>query len=306
MSKTTDTIKQLATEEGIDLIGVANLDEINAFKDRLSVYKDKSIAFFSGDISDKVDYTKVWDQTKSIISFGILYKHDILIPDDMHSRGIIASFAHGEDYHIVLKHKAKALMSRINESLFSCNYKIYIDTGVLSDRVMAYSAGLGFYGKNNFIINPQYGSFIFLGHILLDIGLEGNDRFMESFCADCRKCIDACPTNAIKEDRQFDHNKCISYLTQKGINENTYGYLYGCDICQNACPFNQGGPMTNHAEFITSPENAYPKLTEIISLDQKAFLKKYGKSTLRWRGLKTLKANAQNILTRNNDDNLPR
>lgn len=300
-----DKINKIAEEEGIDLIGVVNLDEVSALRDRLTKFKDRSIAFFSGDITDKVNYSKVWDQTKSIISFGIGYKHETLIPDDMDSRGIIASFAHGEDYHIFLKHKAKALMNQINESVLSCNYKIYIDTGVLSDRVMAYSAGLGFYGKNNFIISPKYGSFIFLGHILIDTELEANDRFMQNSCADCRKCIDACPTNAIQDDRRFDHNKCISYLTQKGIDKNTYGYLYGCDICQNVCPFNQTSLLSDHTEFNTSSELAYPKLRDIIHWDQKAFIGKYGKNTLRWRGLKTLKTNAQNILTRNNTDNHP-
>ena len=303
MSKITDELKKIAKEEGIDLIGVVNLDEVNKFRDRLSKFKDSPIAFFTGDISDKVDYIKVWDQTKSIISFGILYKHHTQIPNDMNSRCIIASFAHGMDYHMLLKHKAKALMHSINESLISCNYKIYVDTGILSDRVMAYSAGLGFYGKNNFIINPQYGSFIFLGHILLDIELEDNDRFMKSACTDCRKCIDACPTNALQNNRQFDHNKCISYITQNGINKNTFGYLYGCEICQNVCPLNQDSPLSHHTEFNTTSEFAYPKLTEIISLDQKAFIEQYGKSTLRWRGLKTLKANAQNILMQNNIDN---
>ena len=302
MSKITDELKKIAKEEGIDLIGVVNLDEVNKFRDRLSKFKDSPIAFFTGDISDKVDYSKAWDQTKSIISFGIGYKHDILIPADMNSRGAIASFAHGDDYHIFLKHKAKALMNQINESLFSCNYKIYVDTGVLSDRVMAYSAGLGFYGKNNFIINPEYGSFIFLGHILIDIELETNDRFIQNACADCHKCINACPTNAIQDDRQFDYNKCISYLTQKGTDQNTYGYLYGCDICQAVCPFNQASLLSKHAEFKTSSELAYPKLTDIIIWDKKTFIEKYGKNTLRWRGLKTLKANAQNMLTRNNAD----
>lgn len=300
MSKINDKIKQYAKEEGIDLIGVANINEINAFRDRLSKFKDESIAFFSGDITDKIDYTKVWNETKSIISFGISYKHEVSFPDEMNMRGKIASFAHGQDYHIILKQKAKALMKRINDLLFVCNYKIYVDTGVLSDRVMAYSAGLGFYGKNNFIINPQFGSFIFLGQILLDVELESNDQFMQSCCADCRKCIDSCPTNAIQDDNQFDYNKCISYITQKGIDLNTYGYLYGCDICQNVCPFNHEISLSNHIEFNSSPELAYPKLIDVIAFDNKTFIEKYGKSSLRWRGLKTLQANAQNILNRNN------
>ena len=303
MSKTLDKIKEIAKEEGIDLIGVANLDEINVFRDRLSKFADRSIAFFSREITDKVDYLKVWDQTKSIISFGILYRHDISIPDDMHPRGVIASFAHGEDYHIVLKYKAKALMNRINDSLLSCNYKVYVDTGVLSDRIMAYSAGLGFYGKNNFIISPQYGSFIFLGHILIDKELSTNTEFMQSSCGDCRKCIDACPTNAIQDGRQFDHNKCISYLTQKGKDSNTYGYLYGCDICQNVCPFNQIAPLSNHVEFYTSSEFAYPKLVKIMGLDEKSYNETYGKTTLHWRGLRILKTNAKNVFTRKNCDN---
>lgn len=301
MINVTDKLQNLAAGIGIDLIGVANLKKLESFASILKKYENKDIAFFQGNIYDKINYRKVWDKTKSIISFGISYNQNILLPEDIKDRGIISKCAYGEDYHIILTRKAEQLMRKFKEEICECEYRIFVDTGILSDRIIAYSAGLGFYGKNSFIINNKFGSFIFLGHILLDVDLKQNEIFEQNYCSNCNLCVSSCPTSAINCDQIFDYKKCISYRTQKGTDEFTCGYMYGCDICQNACPYNQKAPLSAHKEFYVKTNDAYPFLSEIINMGGEEYSKKYGHSSMYWRGYETIKRNCENLMKNHQD-----
>lgn len=296
-----DKLQTMASEIGIDLIGVANLEKLDSFASVLKKYEEEDIAFFHGKLYDKINYCKVWEKTKSIISFGITYNQNIPMPEDITNRGIISKCAYGEDYHRVLSCKAQELMQRFNEEICECQYRIFVDTGILSDRIIAYCAGLGFYGKNNFIINKKLGSFIFLGHILLDVDLKQNEIFKQSACSNCNLCISSCPSNAIKCDQIFDYKKCISYRTQKGTGQFTCGYIYGCDICQNVCPYNEKAPLSAHQEFYVKTNDAYPYLSEIINMGGEEYSKKYGHSSMYWRGYETIKRNCENLIKNHQD-----
>ncbi len=301
MIDVTDKLQTMISEVGIDLIGVVNLAKMESFASVLKKYENKDIAFFHQNIYDKINYRKVWDKTKSIISFGISYNQNIPMPEDMTNRGIISKCAYGEDYHKVLTRKGEELMQRFKEEICECEYRIFVDTGVLSDRIIAYCAGLGFYGKNNFIINKKFGSFIYLGHILLDVDLKQNEIFEHNACLNCNLCISSCPTKAINYDQIFDYNKCISYRTQKGTGEFTCGYIYGCDICQNACPYNEKTPLSAHQEFYAETNDAYPLLSDMINMDEEEYSKKYGNSSMYWRGYETIKRNCENFMKNRQD-----
>lgn len=297
-------IRAIAENIGMDLIGVADLSILCALyeKYRLSAQDSRPIPFFKGRFSDRLYPQNEWDETRSILSFGVYYNRTVTPYADMNKRGIIAKYALGEDYHRVLMRIADAFMDQFIKS-YPCRYKVFVDKGILSDRMIAYSAGLGFIGKNGFLINEEYGSFIFLGHILLDTEIMMQKPVIaENQCGDCRKCIRACPCQAYGTDG-YDYTKCISYLTQKALPHDTHGYIYGCDICQNVCPFNAEIIKEPLSVFLSDRALVYPELDDVIAMDKDTFHRRYGSSALAWRGLANLKANAQNIKNMQKTDN---
>ena len=285
-------LRHLAQKNEIDLIGICDLNMLNAQKEKFTVLKAEDVAFGVGEPSRRLDYKRVWSKTEGIISFALSYKNAINPPDDMTGRGVISRFSYGRDYHDVLKEKAKNLMSDFIKK-YDCDYKIFVDSGILSDRMIAYCSGLGFIGKNRFLINEKYGSFIFLGHILVDIALLTAENTSTSKCENCVECLISCPNNAIG-DKLLDFKNCISYITQTGLSPgvNSHRYLYGCDICQLSCPFNQDSPECIHREFTENIDfdYAYPRFDDILEINDDGG--RYSCSALMWKGIKTLKHNA--------------
>lgn len=291
---TNDILRSAAEKVGIDLVGIVDMWAFEDFAKKVRENDIEALAFFDGKLSDRFDYKSVWDEAQGIISFAVAYYSHIPFSDDGQKRGRISIASYGEDYHTVLKHKAEMLMQEVTKES-PMNYKIFVDTGVLSDRALAYSAGLGFYGNNNFLINEKFGSYIFLGHILVDVPLMSFVMPVENKCGGCEVCHKACPGGCYGE-KMLDYEKCISYQTQKGIPADTKGYLYGCDICQLVCPYNKGIPERLHEEFSADYDFAYPVLEDISRMTKEDFSRIYGGSALAWRRLSNLKKNAENIL----------
>ncbi len=291
---TNNILLDIAPLVGIDLAGIVDLWTFEDFGKKVKENDIGGLAFFDGKLSDRFDYKSVWPQCRGIISFGMAYYSEVKPINDGKKRGIISIASYGEDYHTVLKRKAEELMAEVTK-ICPMNYRIYVDTGILSDRALAYCAGLGFYGKNNFLINETYGSYIFLGHILVDEILNAFVIPQENKCGGCEICHKACPGGCYGE-KMLDYERCISYLTQKGLPHNSEGYLYGCDICQSVCPHNDGIPKSIHEEFRATQEEVYPAVEDILAMSKKDFSRIYGQSALAWRRLSTLKKNAENLL----------
>ena len=294
-------LSRLARECGIELIGVCDMGLFESQAGIVrSAYGDAPLAFSKGDITERFDPIGEWEDARGIISFAVSYA-----PSDTggHPPGSVrvCKASWGEDYHDVLRRKGEALMERFRE-YYPCEWKVYVDTGKLSDRACAYCAGLGFYGKNGFIISPEYGSFIFLGHILTDIALERKVVPVESMCGECDRCIRICPRGALGRQRWVDYENCVSYLSQKGRSYEETDYIYGCDLCQDVCPFNEKAPKDLHEEFSFPKELKYPDPKELINMDEDEFRRLYGKSALAWRGASTIKKNARGYLKRKNRD----
>ncbi len=294
METKEDFLLNLGEKCEIDLVGVVDLAKFSNFFAEIAFPMDVPMAFFNGKLSDRFNIANEWPQTKSIISFAMSYNSSINFNCYDKSHLLISKASYGQDYHSVLKEKAKKMMTLFSQR-FPCNYKIYVDTGFLSDRALAYCAGIGFYGKNNFIINEKYGSFIFLGHILTDIKLECSSEIAQNKCINCNKCINVCPQNAYTKGYPVDFEKCISYLNQKGKKYSNTNYIYGCDICQSVCSFNLNAPMDLHKEFLPVIEDIFIKPSDLENMDEEDFKVRYGTSALAWRGLKTLKKNMQTI-----------
>lgn len=304
----TEIIKA-GKECGFDLIGLFNVNPLEECFDRLTErYQAGKITGFEGEIpKHRINYHYFYPAAKTGIALGLNYYHPLEKPLDIKKRGEIAAVARGLDYHSVLRNKSQILMEHLNKRMHELKlpmieYKIFIDNSGLIDRGSAYRASLGFFGKNNCLINEEYGSFFFIGQILINQEIIFKKKDLQvNKCGSCRLCIEACPTTALGDFYQFDPQKCISFLTQKKTitkaEEKTFtNYLYGCDICQNVCPYNQNLKKTNERSFYITQEKAYPKLKDILEMSNRQFKKEFSHTAAGWRGKKNMVRNAKLIM----------
>lgn len=303
-----EKIRKLAEAIGIDLIGFFSVEPLKECLPYLiKRHQDGfSTGFESGEPEQRIDYLSAFPAAKAGIVIGISnYQSFEAVADDQ-LRGQFASVSWGEDYHLVLRRKMNRLIEVLNDERHKSgdlpiNYQVFVDNSPLVDRGSAYRAGLGFFGKNNCLINHQLGSFFFIGQILVDFCIMFDQpQLVENGCGTCRRCLEACPNQALGEGFSLDPLKCISYLTQKKTlstaEENRISnYLYGCDICQQVCPYNQQLGQTGEAAFRIDAETASPLLEDILVLTNKEFKMRYGNTASGWRGKKNLIRNAQLI-----------
>jgi epoxyqueuosine reductase len=224
--------------------------------------------------------------------------------------GPVARYARGDDYHDVLDAKLRELHAWLSAELGrDVRGRAYVDTGPLLERDLARRAGLGWFGKNTNLINPTLGSFFFLGALLVDLELAPDEPFATDHCGTCTRCIDACPTHAIVEPRVLDATRCISYLTieAKGeipsaLRESVGELIYGCDICQDVCPWNEkfsralpeGSPF--EAREAIAGKDARTLARELLAMTQEEFGLAFSKSPMKRAKLRGLKRNAAVVL----------
>jgi epoxyqueuosine reductase len=204
------------------------------------------------------------------------------------SRGIIARYALYDDYHSVIERKLKAFAQEIQRAVGPCAYKAYVDTGPVLEREWASTAGLGFVGRNANVINYQLGSYIFLCELIVDIELPEMRTRQIGSCGTCHRCGDACPTGAIVADRTIDARKCISYLTiehrgaiPEWIRPLMKNRIYGCDICQEVCPWNGKPKAQTKADFRVREDLVAPKLETLLFFDDESFRARFKKSPIK-------------------------
>jgi len=223
--------------------------------------------------------------------------------------GPVARYARGDDYHDVMTAKLDALHEWIAaEVQHTVHGKAYVDTGPLLERDLARRAGLGWFGKNTMLVNPELGSFFFLGALLVDLELEPDEPFEADRCGTCTRCLDACPTNALVEPRLLDATRCISYLTieLKGaipepLREPMGSLIYGCDVCQDVCPYN-----VKFAQELKEPaygpragiagRDARQLARALLAMTQEEFSRAFSKSPMKRAKLRGLKRNAAVVL----------
>ncbi len=209
---------------------------------------------------------------------------------------VISEYALGDDYHIVIKNRLNVVLGLLRNSGYKA--ESFVDNSPLSDRHLAYLAGVGFFGMNGMLINEQFGSKVFIAGIVTDCELEEDCPLENNICIKCRKCIDACPGGAIGDNFCFDETKCVSYLTQKkgelSKDEKEIikksGYIWGCDICQNVCPYNYTVKRTNIHEFMQKG-NDLENITKDMSNAQ--FKKNFANKAYSWRGKAVLTRNME-------------
>lgn len=231
--------------------------------------------YMDRNIEKRNDLSLLVEGAKSVISVIKNYNTSIdILPGQIK----ISKYAAGRDYHSVIKDKLTLLFEFIKEIAGDINGRIFTDSAPVFERVWAERSGLGWIGKNTNLINEKYGSFVFLGEIILDRELKYDNNAVRNRCGSCTKCIDSCPTQAIVEPYVIDSRKCISYLTIElkddipdELKDKLNGWIFGCDICQQVCPWNTKAPAHNELEFEPSVELVRMNVDDWKNLDEKKF-----------------------------------
>jgi epoxyqueuosine reductase len=214
--------------------------------------------------------------------------------------GRVAQYAWSSDYHDVLESRLEQLASAIRDIVPGSATRCYVDAGPVPERELAQLAGLGWIGKNMMLIHPEIGSFTFIGVVLTDAGLAPDLPFQADRCGTCRRCLDACPTQAFAGPRDLDARACISYLTIEHRGEFTHAqasqvgdWVFGCDVCQDVCPWNVSfAQATNDPGFALRPEVARPDVQQLATIDENAFARRYAGTPFTRPGHQGMRRNA--------------
>jgi epoxyqueuosine reductase len=212
----------------------------------------------------------------------------------------VAQYAWSSDYHDVLGARLEKLAAAIGEVAPGAATRCYVDAGPVPERELAQRAGLGWIGKNMMLIHPEIGSFTFIGVVLTDAPLAGDLPFDADRCGTCRRCLDACPTDAFPEPHVLDATRCISYLTiehRGDFNDeqrrNVGEWVFGCDVCQDVCPWNESfAHATTDSEFAARADVRTPDLAALLEMDEEAFARRYGDTPFARPGLAGMRRNA--------------
>lgn len=287
----SDQIKVWAKEVGFDLVGIAPAQP-TAYASYYHQYLKNGFAgemtWLTRNVEKRIDPTLLVPGAKSIICVAVNYytgNH----PTEKKSHqpiGRVARYAWGRDYHVVLKDRLKILADKIH-SVVGKKFILrrFVDTAPLAEREHAQRAGLGWVGKNGLLINKRLGSWLLLGSLVTDLKLEV-DQPSPEHCGTCRKCLDGCPTQAFVSPRVLDPRKCISYLTiesRKDLPEDlakkTNNWIFGCDVCQEVCPFNHRENETDDPDFQPRDRKTLP-LDQIQKLSEEEFTQRFSDSSM--------------------------
>ena len=303
-----DEIKSKALQLGFDLVGITDASPIDSqqielLSDWLNCGYAGRMDFMHQNFKMRSDPTRLLKNAQSVICLALNYRPAKPYSPSASSKstfGVITDYARYEDYHPFMKkklHELALFISSLTGAGFK--FKICVDSSPLAERALAARAGLGFIGKNHMLINPKLGPQILLGEIVTNLKLL-TDEPIEANCANCNKCLTACPTGALRPDGYFDTNKCISYLTieYKGeipanLARKISNCLFGCDECVHACPYYQKAPPCQNSSFKFYPGRAQLDLHQLLSMSQADFDTKFADSPIKRLGLERLKRNAQ-------------
>ena len=299
-----EKIQKKSKELGIDKIGFASAAPFDHLAQGMQESKElgHTTGFEHPILEERIYPEKIFDSPKTIISIALAYP---TLPSKKpervkgERRGAFARASWGEDYHFILSRRMEALIEYIKSEVNQEDvaFKPMVDTGELIDVRVAERAGIGFVGKNGLLVTKEFGSYVYLGELITNIEFPV-DAPVDYGCGDCTRCVDFCPTNALLGNGKMNAQRCLSYQTQtKGFMPKEYrkkiGHvIYGCDICQQVCPYNKGKDFHLHPEMEPSVEETHPLLKPLVTISNKEFKERFGKMAGSWRGKKPLQRNA--------------
>ena len=265
-------IKTQAKNLGFDFCGIAKAGFLEEEAPKLEAWLNQNyhgqMAYMANHFDKRLDPTKLVDGAKTVVSLVYNYYPKAELFQEKEDLKV-AKYAYGQDYHHVIKDKLKVLLENLRQEIGEFGGRAFVDSAPVMERQWAQKSGLGWLGKNSLLLNKEMGSFFFLAELIIDLEVKPDPPVIKDYCGTCTKCIDACPTEAIVQPGVVDGSKCISYLTIelkenipasfKGKMEN---WVFGCDICQDVCPWNRFSKP--HQEPLFDPK---PELEEMTKRD---------------------------------------
>lgn len=295
----SERIKKRALELGFLDCGIAKADFLEDEAPRLEAYLNENrhgkMAYMENHFDMRLDPRLLVEGAKSVISLTYNYFPNKFQQNDSYK---IAKYAYGTDYHFVVKDKLRELLNFIQEEIGEVSGRAFVDSAPILEHAWAQKAGIGWVGKNSLTLSKQKGSFFFLSELILDLELDCDEAFKTDHCGSCSKCVEACPTDAILPDRKIDGSKCISYFTielkdaipseMKGKFED---WIFGCDICQDVCPWNRFSIPHTEEKFRPKEELLNFSKFDWEEITEEVFRKVFQKSPVKRTKFEGLKRN---------------
>ena len=297
------SIKAKAKSLGLLECIIIPADSLTEEKEHFQNWLDKDyhakMGYMTRNIEKRLDPRLLYENAKTIIVvlqnyFPKKTQQDLTAP-------ILSKYAFGTDYHFIMKDKLKTLLQFIQQEFPNCNGRPFVDSAPVLERAWAKKAGLGWIGKNSILISQKHGSFFFIGELILDIELPYDDiKLVHNHCGNCTKCIDACPTKAIVAERVVDARKCISYQTielrgdlDESLNKQFENRVFGCDICQDVCPWNLKSEPHNEPGFEPHQKLLQLSKKDWHKMEKPLFNELFKNSAVKRTGFKGLKRNLE-------------
>ena len=303
IQKNTEFIKTEAKKLGFSSCGISKArflsEEAINFEKWLSNGYQGSMSYLERNIDKRLDPTLLVPGSKSIISLAFNYFPPKKLIDN--NNFIISKYAYGKDYHKVLKKKLKKLLFLMRERIGDIEGRVFVDSAPIHERAWAKLSGLGWVGKNSLLINKNQGSYFFLAEIICDLELEYDEPVLNR-CGNCSRCIDACPTGAITKAQVINAKKCISYLTIENkdnipeeLNDSMNNSIFGCDVCQDVCPWNKNSKPHEEIEFLPKKNLKKLRKKDWVELTEETFDRIFEGSAIKRTKYKGLKRNIRAV-----------
>ena len=307
----TNTVKSLAHSMGFDECGIATACKLDDDARRLEKWLSKGfhgeMKYMENHFDMRVDPTKLVPGAKSVIT--LLYNY---YPEQHQPTALpqVAKYAYGKDYHLVIREKLTQFLEELRSSIGAINGRGFVDSAPVLERAWAVKSGLGWIGKNGNLINKKKGSFFFIATLITDLDLIPDQPYIQDYCGTCNKCITACPTEAILPNKEILANQCISYFTielkdallPQQYEGKSAEWIFGCDICQNVCPWNRFSKPHQEQEFTPAQSILSFSIQDWLNIDKENFNKLFKETPLKrskWEGLQRNLKNYQLSFTPN-------
>jgi len=303
-----EQIRQVGIEMGFTQVGFTSPEvppqAISKYMKYLELKYHAGMKYMETRIEERINPLRMFPSGRTVIVVTLSYYHS-LKNETIRNEYRIARYAMGKDYHIVMRQMMKEYLERINQ-IIACNGFICVDSMPVLERAYGVMAGIGWIGKNTMLISPKYGSYFFIGVMFIDYELPPDPPFTKDLCGTCSRCIEACPTGAITPSKLIDSSKCISYCTiemerdvdiPEHVARNMQKWLFGCDICQEVCPWNRFAKTTQIKEFMPRPEFFMFSLVDFLNMGSSRFRRYFGDTPLMRAGPKGMRRNAKALLS---------
>lgn len=294
INKHTKIVKDTAKRLGFDFCGISKADFLEEEAPRLENWLNQNhhgeMAYMANHFDKRLDPRKLVDGAKSVVSLLLNYTPE----KEIESKYKISKYAYGRDYHKTIPKKLKQFLFELKEQIGDINGRAFTDSAPVMDKIWAAKSGLGWQGKHSNLITRKNGSFFFIAELIIDLELTP-DSPIGDFCGTCTKCIDACPTDAIIDPYKVDGSKCISYYTielKNKIPEDAKGkfenWVFGCDICQDVCPWNRFAKPHSTPDFLPKNELLELSAHDFIDITEETFEKVFNGTPIRRTGYQGL------------------